>query len=269
MPISVQKNLVYKKEPTSLEDQALDLYLPSDLNDRPQLPPLLVFVHGGLWLDRDKANYENIGTFFAERGLSVAVVNYRKSKRGVVEGESVHPVHVLDFVECLKYLYANANKNYDTNNIFLFGHSCGAHIISLPFLARSKYLNKETFAPKGIIGLQGLYDVDLFVKGAPEWAADIEFAFSKDRTNWESPQNASDFGGHKEIAWLVIHSPEDTAVNINQAQNMNKHLKEIGFPEVELAGNITGGHDDGVSKIGTIYDVASPLILNFIWKHYK
>lgn len=71
------------------EQQCLDLYMPSPSVPH---PPLLVYVHSGFWLDRDKAEFENVGLAFAEEGIAVAVINYRLSQR---EDHSavVHPMH--------------------------------------------------------------------------------------------------------------------------------------------------------------------------------
>jgi hypothetical protein len=104
MPISIHKNYVYKKDGTAPEDQSLDLFLPSDVKERPpllvcilsslptsspsnpHLPILFRFlflfltiltvlvVHGGLWLDRDKARYEHIGSHFAGQGMPLKII---------------------------------------------------------------------------------------------------------------------------------------------------------------------------------------------------
>ena len=212
------------------------LLLSSISNDLYIFDSFLV-IHGGLWVDRDKSQYENIGATLSERGLSVAVINYRKSKRDSTEGEFVHPIHIFDFLDSLRYpfppllpsplllpiclppslffyyhpslsssfptspsllspfpsrfpahlplyisflslptspfatrsfitpiyLYENkSNYPYDLNNLYFLGHSCGAHIASLPFLARSKYLKTDRFVPKGIITVQVLLPLLLF-----------------------------------------------------------------------------------------------------------
>jgi len=195
-------------------------------------------VHGGLWLDRDKSEYAHIGRFFAEHGLATAIVNYRKSPRN--PSDLVHPIHVLDFVDSLRYLYENKNGyNYDPKKVYVMGHSCGAHIISLPLLARSKYLKTDShIIPQGIIGVEGIYDVELFLKDFPQYTPDLEFSFTKDRTLWESPQFASDPEPSKSTRWLILHSPEDTLVNNNQAVNITDHLKKLGYHDVKLEESI-------------------------------
>lgn len=78
--ISVQviKNQRYSALNESDGDkQSLDLYLPRMHSGF----PVLMFIHGGSWVQGDKSEYTDLASILAGHGLGVAVVNYRLSPR--------------------------------------------------------------------------------------------------------------------------------------------------------------------------------------------
>eukprot|EP01112_Ceratiomyxa_fruticulosa_P019772 TRINITY_DN655_c0_g1_i2.p1 TRINITY_DN655_c0_g1~~TRINITY_DN655_c0_g1_i2.p1 ORF type:complete len:287 (+),score=76.32 TRINITY_DN655_c0_g1_i2:259-1119(+) len=282
--MSVEKDLVYVNPPQNPEQQSLDIYLPSKEGPTLTKPPLIVYVHSGFWLDRDKTEFSNVGLAFSKSGFAVAIVNYRTSKR-VHNFEFVHPMHTQDIAHALKWLLEPTQVEkygYDSNNVYLFGHSCGAHIVGLLSLAFDKYLaplniSKDRLFLKGCIGVQGIYDLDQIVKDFPPYLEDVEFAFSKDRSNWESPQhlrnnnnnnssnrNNSETSSPPSPPWLVIHSPFDEWVNLLQAQNFVKHLHDLKV-EAVLDTDVTGDHMGVVRLIGSEFGDSVLLhVVNFI-----
>lgn len=87
----VQNDILYKLNSDTPALHTLDLYIPEKVGPAPSLLvcicilciPFLfdnIDIHGGLWMDRDKRDYSNIGTLFAKNGYAVAVINYRLSK---------------------------------------------------------------------------------------------------------------------------------------------------------------------------------------------
>ncbi len=97
--VSIISDLFYGGEfpAPSSSLRSLDLFLPSSNQiDRcrsetshsssnnsisySSLPPLLVLVHGGLWVSRDKSQLHAAASTFASSGFAVASVNYRLSE---------------------------------------------------------------------------------------------------------------------------------------------------------------------------------------------
>ncbi|TYZ67902.1 hypothetical protein PybrP1_007809 [[Pythium] brassicae (nom. inval.)] len=135
--------------------------------------PVLVFVHGGAWSFGHKWQYGLVGEFLSTTlGVLVAVVNYRTYPTG----------HVQDMVEDVELAIDWVRKNChafggDKEQIFLSGHSSGAHIGALTLIqsamrVASPGLKQEASASKttgrrdevvnvvkGFIGLAGPYDI--------------------------------------------------------------------------------------------------------------
>lgn len=113
----------------------LNFYVPDSGTDW----PILVFVHGGGWSSGDKDFtfggkdiYSNIGRFYASRGIATAVINYR-----LIPG--VHwETQVNDVARSVVWLHQNAESyGADPANIFLSGHSAGAHLVARVALDQS------------------------------------------------------------------------------------------------------------------------------------
>lgn len=108
----VRKDLVYAT--VGGTDLALDLYLPAGVAS----PPLVVWVHGGRWMNDTKAD---IRTEFAEHGIAVAGVDFRQST------EARFPAMVHDIKAAIRFLRANASElGYRSDRIAIAGTSSGA-----------------------------------------------------------------------------------------------------------------------------------------------
>ena len=105
--------------------QSLDLTLPDkQMPGVHSIPPLVVYVHGGAWLEGDKEQNAAIG--MVDRGFAVASINYRLTK------EAKFPAQIDDCRAAIRFLRENAEKfHYDGNRIGVFGNSAGGHLVSL------------------------------------------------------------------------------------------------------------------------------------------
>ena len=80
---------------------------------------LVVLIHGGGWLGRDKREVKDVTKFLA-KGISVAAINYRYSSIAPLPA----PVH--DAARAVQFLrYKAADWNIDKNRIVLSGDSAG------------------------------------------------------------------------------------------------------------------------------------------------
>jgi arylformamidase len=131
-----------------------DLYLPAKSTAK---PPLLIFVHGGFWLlpDDDYRIGASLAENLVEDGVAVALVRYRLAPA------HRHPTQAQDVAAAVAHLVRNADKyGFDSQRIFLSGHSAGGHLASLVALDRS-YLAEQKLAASiaGVISFSGLYDL--------------------------------------------------------------------------------------------------------------
>ncbi len=99
-----------------------------------------------------------IGLLFAAFFLSVYAII--KMIIASIADEKTHPVHVKDVAMSIKFVHHQIHKyNGDGKNIFLLGHSAGAHLVSLVttnprFLTN---LNVPMNIIKGVISISGPY----------------------------------------------------------------------------------------------------------------
>jgi kynurenine formamidase len=202
-------------------DQSYDLYWPTASSV--VSTPLLVFIHGGAWQSGDKSEYKALGTAFAQMGIITAVVNYRLSSK------IQHPGPVEDVARAIAHLAKNA-QGYDPKKIFVMGHSAGAHMCGMlaaqPELMTNAGLPKECL-PKGLIGLQGIYDIPKLVKTWPTYRGGfIEKAFGKDAL-WPTA-SPTRLPIKLKSEWLLVHAKGDELVDAGQTQNFMDHLTKEG-----------------------------------------
>lgn len=129
------------------ERQRLDLYVPTT-----GTPPykVVVFFYGGAWQWGSKEDFLFVGEALAEQGYLVVLPDYR------VYPEVSFPGFVEDGAAAVRWVRDNiAAYGGDPLQIYLIGHSAGAHIAALLALDPA-YLPPGTV--RALIGLAGPYD---------------------------------------------------------------------------------------------------------------
>lgn len=146
---TAQRDIAYGE----LDRQQLDIYLPTQRSA--DAGPVVVFFYGGGWEDGDKKDYKFVGEALTSHGITVVIPDYR------VYPQVVFPDFVDDAAAAVAWTRSNINRYAgDKQQLFIVGHSAGAHIASLLAL-NPDYLKKYALTPdnvKGVIGLAGPYD---------------------------------------------------------------------------------------------------------------
>jgi len=102
------------------EHQRLDLYLPATGTNL----PLIVWIHGGGWMEGSKERPP--GLKFLTHGFALASVNYRLSL------DAIFPAQLIDCKSAIRWLRAHAAENgIDPNRIGVWGASAGGHLVAL------------------------------------------------------------------------------------------------------------------------------------------
>lgn len=153
--VTIYKDIQYKFVSESKPDQtSLDIYQPMGVVDA----PVLVYIHGGIWIQGDKGNYDWKTHYFVERGWVVVSANYRLAP------DITFPANAEDVGDAIAWVYQNIDKyGGDPNRIFIIGYSSGAHLVALVATDES-YLNKFNLKLdiiKGIVLLESSY-YDIF-----------------------------------------------------------------------------------------------------------
>jgi acetyl esterase/lipase len=134
------------------ERQKLDLYRSRDVSSA---SPVVVFFHGGSWMQGSKDKYIFVGEALASKGFIVVIPNYR------LYPQVKFPEFVEDGALALKWVHKNIHQfDGDSNDLYVMGHSAGAHSAALLTLDEH-YLESVGGSNdwlSGMIGLAGPYD---------------------------------------------------------------------------------------------------------------
>lgn len=228
--IVVERDIAYGAE----EWQKLDLYIPPVANEKEV--PVVVFFYGGRWTDGSKDMYGFVGEAFAAQGYAVAIPDYSKYP------QVKFPDFVHDGAQAVAWVHKNKNRFNGGDDLFISGHSSGAHIGSL-VLADEKYLAAHDLKPDIITafaGLAGPYD---FV---PE-AEDLKDMFGPPEKYPE--MRATSFISGDEPPMLLLWGQQDQAVwarnhkllseKINEKQGDVTVKEYEGLNHVEIIGSLT------------------------------
>lgn len=156
-PVGRYESLVYPNNPVTyqnvvysspinylgqLEPQTMDIYTPQ--GDVSNSRPLLIFVHGGAFIDGSKENQANDAIYYAKMGFTTATINYRL-RPGIYDGVNHPPFDqvlpamrdaLTDTKEAVKFLKQNRSMyKIDSNRVAVLGWSAGG------IIALSNYLS--------------------------------------------------------------------------------------------------------------------------------
>lgn len=231
--------------------QKYDLFVPTVTDDS---WPVIVFLHGGLWVARDKREYVGWGDVFAARGYVTAVVNYRLSS---ITNDVRPPSHVADLALALRTLQDRQPSRLA--RFVLVGHSCGANMAA-QLAQQADRFNVDDLHVVGVVGLGGLYDLVQYARDFASWSTELEVTWGVDRATWESPQTIVVADGAARRAfdrvqsWLIVHFENDAYVNDIQAQ---RFVERLGSDRSRLH-LIPGAHYDAVNGVALDFVSGSP-----------
>ena len=215
--MEIYKNIAYGDEPW----QKLDIYTPSKENNKKL--PVVVFFYGGRWTDGSKDMYAFVGKAFSERGYVVVIADYSKYP------DVKFPAFVEDGAKIVSWVYDHIEEyNGDTENLFVSGHSSGAHIGAL-VTVDPQYLKaegKDRNIVSAFAGLAGPYD---FVPDA----ADLEDMFGPPE-NYPKMRVTTYVDG-KESPMLLLWGAKDKAVWERNLRLLKEKIEaEKGIVETKI-----------------------------------
>lgn len=223
-PQSISKNLAYGEQAW----QHLDVY-PS----KQEASPVVMFIYGGGWDSGSKNQYFFAANAFVGRGYTVVVPDYVKYPDGKF------PTFVEDGAKAFEWTKKNiANFNGDPDNIFIVGHSAGAHTGAL-LSTDARYLADVGFKKSDIRGFAGMAGPYGFTPKEKKYAA----IFAPE-SNYPK-MKAMNFVDGTEPPMLLMHGMKDKIVDV-----LNKDTLLDKLDEAKVANqNI---EYEGVSHIGLL-----------------
>ena len=118
----------------------MDIYAP----DKAKKAPVVIMVHGGAWTVGNKQSAIGLdqADFFTDQGFIYISINYRLAP------DHVFPAPEEDLAAAIAFIHTHAGDyGGDPKNIFLMGHSSGAHTVALvsvdPKYLRAKGLDLD------------------------------------------------------------------------------------------------------------------------------
>ena len=176
--ISKDENVIYGSAATltgEMQDLLMNVHYPGSSYDPLSKRPLIVLMHGGMFLNGSLTNLDSVCLEFSKRGFVAATIEYRKGWDFVPNCQSVTVSTVIsanravyraiqDLHASLRYLVNNADYyGIDTAWIFSGGVSAGAFatvdlafINSQEFIERWPYCIDPQFGPPlGYINTSG------------------------------------------------------------------------------------------------------------------
>ncbi len=248
--VAVTRNIAYYEGKDADPDKnKLDLYLPKGQKDF----PVLLFVHGGAWRSGDRKLYGKLGEMFARNGIGAVVISYRLSPK------VKHPAHIQDVARAFAWTYRHiAQYGGRPDQIFVCGHSAGAHLVAL-LATNGSYLQAEKLSPaniKGVIPISGVFKI------TPGRLADV-FGTDAEVCRQASPiQNLTG----KQSPFLLLYAEKDYKQFDQYAQAMEQALKKQGS---EASSVMVKDRTHITIIINATYteDPAAQAILAFVAKH--
>jgi len=189
-----------------LDRQTYDLYEPTGAAAD---APLILFVHGGSWVEGSKDMYRFLGTALGDAGYPVAVVNYRLSPGtvfpGFVEDAALATDHLLN----------------GTRPVVLMGHSAGAQIAAL-LTYDPRYMQavgRSNCDIAGFVGISGPYDF-------------LPLTQERHRITFPEPSRADsqpiNFADGPKPPSLLLHGLDDSTVHAEDTELMSAALRAAG-----------------------------------------
>lgn len=245
--ITVLRNIEYV--PGGHQRQKLDLYLPKDDGQAlTQKRPLIVWVHGGAWLEGSKEGCPAVR--FVADGYAVASINYRLSQH------TIFPAQIQDCKAAIRWLRANADKHgIDPNRIGVWGPSAGGHLVAL--LGTAGDVNDFDVGPN--LGVSSRIQAVCDFFGPTDFARMSDFPGIENHDAPDSPEskliggpiqenkdkvqraNPITYVTKDDPPFLIVHGDADPIVPYNQSVLLRNALDHAGV-KVTLYTVQGGGH---------------------------
>jgi acetyl esterase/lipase len=272
---------------SDFETRTVTVYQPyqsgQPLHDR----PVIFFVHGGGWVDGYADWYADIVTpvLTAQQGWVVVNVDYRlTSDQSFLADEHCPTYDTCDPANAVKSAWYNDNiqdvaaafdwtaQNIaayggDAQNIFLFGHSAGGHLVSL--LATHDDYRALRAHMRGVISMSGAYDLN---KLNAIFDAALDQTFQGGHTDEVALDEASPGGylraGETLPPFYVLHCELDLPSLPEQSLGFRNSLEQLGYPvEWDFLQGYT--HVTEMTSIADDQEVVTQSIVKYIETHVR
>lgn len=227
--------------------QKLEVYLPKKMAPNAKV---VVFFYGGSWRNGSKTDYRFVAQALTSRGFIVVLPDYR------VYPQVVFPAFVEDGAAAVRWVRDNITTyGGDTNQIYLMGHSAGAHIAALLTLD-ARYLKAvglERSVIRATAALSGPYDF------TPSARDRLVFGLETNETSIDPNIEPITFVDGKEPPMLLVQGLRDKIVAPANATNLAARIRML-HGEVECITYPKRGHASVVVALAGPYRWLAPVL---------
>uniref|UniRef100_A0A131XYM8 Kynurenine formamidase n=1 Tax=Ixodes ricinus TaxID=34613 RepID=A0A131XYM8_IXORI len=115
--------------------------------------PILVFFHGGYWVEGDKDMHAFVAKPFVESGLAVVVAGYPLAPESTLD-------QIVESARLCMTCVIKMSKQKNSAGIIISGHSAGAHLAAMVLCSQSWTSRSESLACiKGAVLFSSVLDV--------------------------------------------------------------------------------------------------------------
>ncbi len=243
--------------------QKMDVYYPSSGGPW----PALVYIHGGSWVEGDKADGSG-WRYLNDQGYLVVSVNYRLTTYQIK-----FPAMIEDVKCAVRYLRAHAAElNIDPDRIGALGASAGGHLAALLGLTNpaagwdvGEYLGQSSRV-QAVITLAAPAD---FTRAFPESLTLAIYSAFDDLPGENSSLMVAaspvTYVSPEDPPFLIFHGDKDGVVPVEQGQALLTRLEAAGIP-AQLVIVQGGDHSLKGANATPSEQEISELILEFLEK---
>ena len=237
--------------------QTLDLVIPKKQPDAPM--PLVVYIHGGKWLQGHKATgLRRVLVATTKNEFAVASIGYRLS------GETIWPAQIHDCKAAIRWLRANAKTYHiDPDRIAVWGSSAGGHLAAMLGTSAGVESMDGSLGPHTNVSSHVTCVIDYF--GPSDLSKLNTMAPTNSWLNHDAPDspgslllgapvltvpekvataNPITYVSKKNPAFLIVHGTKDGGVAYGQSELLHNALKKEGVNSTLLT--VKGaGHGSG------------------------
>jgi len=193
----------------------LDVYIPQGASLQ-NPAPVIVFFYGGCWgecVSYYKQDYIFVADALTSKGYLVVIADYRMSPE-VMFNELIKDAQTI-----VNWTHKEIETYHgDKENIFIMGHSSGAHIAVMLSL-NEKYLNTDTRACiRGGVGISGPYDF------LPYTESYLPRVFGEQKNAAYS--QAINYVHKDEVPLLLMYGKKDRVIKERNIINLTKKIHE-------------------------------------------
>lgn len=191
--IKMIRDLPYGAHP----NQRLDIYHTNKADSGPL--PVVLFIHGGAWINGDKSMLHCLCQRVAAQGYLVININYRLAPQYLYQQQ------IQDISMALSWIQQNSHDyNGDKMRIFMAGDTAGANLamtyataLGHPYLRNALYLkpNIDIEQIKGLILIYGAFDLE---RGLFSYMPNVSKQFCEIFLGYSNEQLAE---------WIEVASP--------------------------------------------------------------